>query len=186
MADVLLCGSESSYGSQDVFQFNDARKTRAFPWAYFWTIPIFQAISPVHSWPQMAKWCCVEAWHWCLFGFSDFVVENWETNDFSLNWGIEIPVCGCAVTMGFLVLWHWADKPANLATFALLWWFSSSTFLVVFNLPSQRIQPSKCSEKDLAGRQTWQSGFSYRESGVCVAHCTLVRECVHGGGGESV
>lgn len=55
MADVLLCGGESSYVSQDVFQFNDAGKTRAFPRAYFLTIPIFQAISPVHSWSQIAK-----------------------------------------------------------------------------------------------------------------------------------
>lgn len=42
MADVLLCGSESSYVSQDVFQFNDARKTRAFPWAYFWLFLFFK------------------------------------------------------------------------------------------------------------------------------------------------
>lgn len=117
-----------------------------------------------------------------FWGFADFVVENLKTNDFSLNWGIEIPVCGCAVTKGFLAAWLWADKPANLATFALLWRFSSSTFLVVFSLPSLRIQPPKCSEKDLAGRQTWQS-LSCRERGVCVAHYTLVLECARGGGG---
>lgn len=49
MADLLLCGSESSYFSQDVFQFNDAGKTRAFPRAYILTISIFQAIWPVYS-----------------------------------------------------------------------------------------------------------------------------------------
>lgn len=101
----------------------------------FLTIPIFQAISPVHSWPLIPKWCCVEAWHWCLLGISDFVVENWETNDFCLYWGIEIPVCGCAVMMGFLVLWHGADRPANLATFC-----SSLVFIIHF---PGGLQPTK-------------------------------------------
>lgn len=174
MADVLLCGSKSIYVSQDVFQFNDARKTRAFPWAYYLTIPIFQAISPVHSWPQIAKWCCVEAWRGCLLGFSDFVVEKWVTNDFSLKWGVEIPVCGCAVTTGFfstLALSWQASKSGNFCT-------SLAVFIIYFPGGLQPTEPSKCSEKELAARQTWQSGFSWRERGVCVAHCMLVRECV--------
>lgn len=83
--------------------------------------------------------------------------------------------CHC----GVLVVWHWTDKPASLATFALLLRFSSFTFLVVFNLPSQHIQPSKCSEKDLAGRQTWQGGFSCRERGsVCGTLHALTWVCM--------
>lgn len=70
-ADTLLCGSHfSSYVSQDIFQFNDARKTRAVPRAYFLTFPIFQAISPVHSRSHITKWCCVEVLHGCLLRFS--------------------------------------------------------------------------------------------------------------------
>lgn len=141
---------------------------------HFLTVPIFQAISPVHSWPRIAKWCHIEAWHWCLLGFSNLAVENWVTNYFSLNWGVEIPVCGCAVTAGFLVLWHWADKPANLATFALLWKFSSSPFLVVFNL-QRRIQASRCSGKR---RPTEVAFHAVKQEWVCMQVC----ECVHVGG----
>lgn len=102
-----------------------------------------------------------------------------KLSDFSLNWGIEIPVCVCvcAVTMGVLGLWHWG-KSGN---------FCTSLAVFITHFPGGPIQPSKCSEERAGSEASPPKWPFYAAKKVCVAYCTqVVRECAHGGGRTSI
>lgn len=121
------------------------------------TIPIFQAISPVYSSCLSTEWCCSEALHGRFF-----LVE-------SLSWGPKIPVYVSSVTMRGLMLWHQVDKSANLATLRLL-----SRFHHPLSRWSSTYTVSPFGERNLATRQSWQTGFSSQQREVCMAQSMAV------------